>query len=63
MGSRPHEGLVVPGHGHGEDAHGYCAGFDCCDGVLAVLLWGWVQRGEGKDSQWVEGEGIYLSLP
>ncbi len=38
MDSGPHEGLVVSGHGHGQEAHGYCAGFGCCGGVLAMAV-------------------------
>ena len=34
--SGPHEGFVVSGHGHGEEAHGYGAGFGYCEGVLAM---------------------------
>lgn len=31
------QGLVVAGHGHGDEAHGYGAGLDCVRGQRLVL--------------------------
>jgi hypothetical protein len=38
MCARPHHGLVVAGEGHGDEAHGYGAGFGCLFSLVSVCL-------------------------
>lgn len=53
VGARPAQGAVVAGHGHGEEAHGYGAGFDWVEESLAEYVIG---------GRWDGGEEPFLAM-